>query len=123
MRYSAFEQAAAEATIGVREIENQLGQLKSQLDQLTAKRDLLETLSRQLLTLRPNGADASSHEAPRETALAAEAPAPEPAPPAYGAADAESEMSATYTPPRSLRESGWFTPSRAGGDSGIRKLL
>jgi hypothetical protein len=121
MRYSAFEQAAAEATIGVREIENQLGQLKSQLDQLTAKRDLLETLSHQLLTLRPNGADASSHEAPRETA--AEPPAPEPAPPAYGAADAESEMSATYTPPRSLRESGWFTPSRAGGDSGIRKLL
>lgn len=122
MRYSAFEQAAAEATIGVREIENQLEQLKTQLDQLAAKRDLLETLSRQLLTLRPNGADASSHDTSREMAPAAEAPVPESAP-SYGAADADAEMAGTYTPPRSLRESGWFTPARAGGDSGIRKLL
>lgn len=55
MRYSMFEQAAAEASYGVKEIEGQIAQLQAQLDQLKGKRDLLDSLSSQLLSVRPEG--------------------------------------------------------------------
>lgn len=125
MRYSAFEQAAAEATLGVREVETQLEQLKSQMDQLKSKRDLLDNLSRQLLQLRPSSGEGMSSDGP----LSAEAPpAPEAAP--HSTPDVESEMAnaGVYTPARTLRE-GWFTRSSDSGvrgpssDSGLRGRL
>lgn len=116
MRYSAFEQAAAEAAIGVRELENQLEQLKSQIEQLKGKRDLLDNLSRQLLTLRPTGSDGPSEMAPMAAETAA--PAADAAAGPHAPGDIEAEMAAmgTYAPPRSLREE-WFSRN---GDSGVR---
>lgn len=110
MRYSAFEQAAAEASIGVREIDSQLDQLKAQLEQLKTKRDLLETLRRQLDAVRPGTAEAAAPEAP---AL------PEPVA-SHAAMEADPELAgaAVYTAPRT---NGWFT--RSNNDSGIRSSL
>ena len=109
MRYSAFEQAAAEASIGVREIDSQLDQLKAQLEQLKTKRDLLETLRRQLDAVRPS-AEAAAPEAPA---------APEPVA-SHAAMESDPELAgaAVYTAPRS---NGWFT--RSANDSGIRSSL
>ena len=66
MRYSTFEQAAAEASYGMKEIDAQLEQFRAQLEQinsqmkqLQSKRDLLERLSQDLLTLRPEPAPAA----------------------------------------------------------------
>lgn len=112
MRYSAFEQAAAEASLGMREVETQMEQLKSQIEQLKSKRDLLDTLSRQLLSVRPIGGDAAPTENPKEPAV--EAPASEPA--RYGAPDVEAEMAGAFSSARSLREE-WFSRS---SDSGVR---
>ena len=117
MRYSAFEQAAAEATLGVREMESQMEQLKNQLEQLKGKRDLLETLSRQLLTLRPANGEITADMIPPAKS---EAPVPEaaPAPSSFSAPEGESEMAAAgvYSPPRPLRD-GWFSRN---SDSGMR---
>ena len=127
MRYSAFEQAAAEATLGVREMESQMEQLKNQLEQLKGKRDLLETLSRQLLTLRPANGEITADMTPPAKS---EAPAPEPASSSFSAPESESEMATAgvYSPPRPLRD-GWFSRSSDSGmraatsDSGIRGRL
>lgn len=51
VRYAVFEEAATEASLGVQQIDSQLEQLNLQMDQLRGRRDLLETLSRQLLAL------------------------------------------------------------------------
>ena len=112
MRYSAFEQAAAEASIGVREIDSQLDQLKAQLEQLKTKRDLLETLRRQLDSLRPASTEAAAPEAPA-------APGPEPVA-AHAAMESDPELAgaAVYNAPRT---NGWFT--RSNNDSGIRSSL
>ena len=60
MRFSAFEQAAAEASYGMHEIDTQLEQLRAQLEQikvqmvqLQSKRNLLDKLSQELLQLKP----------------------------------------------------------------------
>lgn len=106
MRYSAFEQAAAEASIGVREIDSQLDQLKVQLDQLKAKRDLLETLRRQLDAVRPGTAEAAAPEAPPEPVAT------------HMESDPELAGAAVYNAPR---PTGWFT--RSANDSGIRSTL
>ncbi|HKR27756.1 MAG TPA: hypothetical protein VJS11_09875 [Acidobacteriaceae bacterium] len=129
MRYSAFEQAAAEATLGVREMESQMEQLKNQLEQLKGKRDLLETLSRQLLTLRPTSGELTAEMTPPAKA---EVPAPEPAPApsSFSAPENESEMATAgvYSPPRPLRD-GWFSRNSDSGtrpaasDSGLRGRL
>lgn len=127
MRYSAFEQAAAEATLGVREMESQMEQLKNQLEQLKGKRELLETLSRQLLTLRPANGEVTADGVPPAKA---EAPATEPAPSTFSAPEPESEMAGAgvYSPARTLRD-GWFSRSSdsamrpASSDSGLRGRL
>jgi len=108
MRYSAFEQAAAEASIGVREIDSQLDQLKAQLEQLKTKRDLLETLRRQLDAVRPGTAEAAAPEAPL---------GPEPVA-THMESDPELAGAAVYNAPR---PTGWFT--RSANDSGIRSTL
>lgn len=89
MRYSAFEQAAAEASYGMHEIDTQLEQfraqleqIKTQMEQMQSKRVLLERLSQELLLLKPERTTPATFER-------AEAPPPE--------------------QPRSLREA-WATP-------------
>lgn len=97
MRFSAFEQAAAEASYGMHEIDTQLEQFRAQLEQikvqmvtLQSKRNLLDKLSQELLQLRPD----------RTAPAAPEQAAPEPA----AAAPQQPE------PPRTLREA-WTTPA------------
>lgn len=106
MRFSAFEQAAAEASYGMHEIDTQLDQLRGQLEQikvqmvqLQSKRNLLDKLSQELLQLKPE------RMAPAQTAPAsssAPAPAAE-----FERAEAPQQPA---EPPRTLREA-WATPS------------
>lgn len=123
MRYSAFEQAAAEASIGLREIDIQLEQLSRQLEQLKAKRDLLDTVQRQLSALRPAPGEAAPQEQAPAASMSPMAAAPAEAPAAHGS-EPEPEMvgAAVYEAPRNLRE-GWFTRGSSNGDSGIRGRL
>lgn len=102
MRFSAFEQAAAEASYGMHEIDTQLEQLRAQLEQikvqmvqLQSKRNLLDKLSQELLQLKPE------RMAPAQTAAA---PTAEPA-----AAFDRAEMPPQPVEPRTLREA-WATP-------------
>lgn len=108
MRISAFEQAAAEATFGMQEIDGQMEQIKAQLEQLKGKRELLRSLSHQLNILRGDTTQATASDA----AKPAEAPKAEE--PAYAGAPAEASSSA-----RSLRE-GW---SGRGPETGDRPSL
>ena len=57
MKYSAFEQAAVEASAGAKEIDAEIGRLK-------AKRQALENLVRQLLAVLPTSGETvrTSHE-------------------------------------------------------------
>lgn len=113
MRYSTFEQAAAEASYGMKEIDTQLQQLMAQVEQLKAKRDLLETLWRQLSSIRPTGTDGD-----REAVAAAETAPAEPVPPSNGAAEREAEKAgAAAFDPRSLRE-GWSSLGSENGNKG-----
>lgn len=111
MRYSVFEQAAAEASLGTREIDASIEQFKAEIERLTSKRDLLDTVSRQLLSLRPTSGDAAPANVPKE--VTAEAPALSSA----SAVEAEMAAMSAFSPARSLREE-WL--SRTGGDSGVR---
>lgn len=70
MKYSAFEQAAVEARSGLKEID-------AEIDRLKAKKALLESLGRQLLTVLPmcsetDAADDNMHAGASEDAAAAE---------------------------------------------------
>ncbi|HEV2276688.1 MAG TPA: hypothetical protein VGS02_00850 [Acidobacteriaceae bacterium] len=102
MRFSAFEQAAAEASYGMHEIDTQLEQLRGQLEQikvqmvqLQSKRNLLDKLSQELLQLKPE------RMAPTQPTFA---PAP-----AAGVDRAEAPPQ-PVEPPRTLRET-WATPA------------
>ena len=104
MRFSAFEQAAAEASYGMHEIDTQLEQLRAQLEQikvqmvqLQSKRNLLDKLSQELLQLKPE------RMAPTQTTSA---PAPAPAA-GFDRAEAPQQPA---DQPRTLREA-WATPS------------
>jgi hypothetical protein len=141
LRYSTFEQAAVEASSGVKEIDGEIQRLK-------AKRDLLDTLARQLMAVLPalaealpadtgNHADAShensaaaqpqladgsengqsswnhSEETPAYANSASDAPATEE--PSFAELLAQSK-------PYSLRNEGW--PATAPADQrGIRQIL
>lgn len=102
MNYSAFEQAAAEASRGMQEVETQLEQLKAQIGQLQSKKDLLSTLSSQLLSVRPAGGTPPDFIRP----AIADMPKPE-----QSHAESEAEPAAAG---RSLRQ-GW---SSLGSDPG-----
>lgn len=78
MKFSLFEQAAAEATLGMRDIDAQLDCVMAEIKQLKLKRDLLETLSRQLVTLRSLSADQTSPKGAEEQALSGKVPPAEP---------------------------------------------
>ena len=103
MRFSAFEQAAAEASYGMHEIDTQLEQLRAQLEQikvqmvqLQSKRNLLDKLSQELLQLKPE------RMAPAQTTSA-------PGPDRISASDRD-EAPQPAEPPRTLRET-WAAPS------------
>ncbi|HEV2277292.1 MAG TPA: hypothetical protein VGS02_03880 [Acidobacteriaceae bacterium] len=122
MRYSAFEQAAAEATSGMKEIETQIEQLMAQMDQLKGKRDLLDNLSQQLALLQPAtqpATDSIAQFAPaarsssNSTVAPAEMPAPRPV--VASSPDVEAEMAAASA--RSLRDE-WT--GRSSSDSGVK---
>lgn len=68
MKYTAFEQAAVEASTGVKEIDAEIERLKT-------KRELLQTLVHQLLTVLPYGSDANSSETPARLSNNSPAPA------------------------------------------------
>lgn len=53
MKYSAFEQAAIEASAGLKEIDAEFEQLEARKQTLESKRELLETLVHQLLLVLP----------------------------------------------------------------------
>ena len=53
MNYSAFGQAAIEARAGLKEIDVEIEWLNAKKESLEAKRELLETLGRQLLAVMP----------------------------------------------------------------------
>lgn len=115
MKYSAFEQAAAEATVGMKEVETRLEQMMGEMEQLKGKRELLRSLTQQLNILRSEGMNG----APVDGAKAAvEAPKPE-------LTVSEPEMAAAPAATSSTR-GGWFTrasDSGAPGDSSIRGRL
>ena len=147
MKYSTFEQAAAEASAGVQEID-------SEINRLMAKRDLLETLAHQLLTALPKLAEATprltsgesqgaamvdppaaqqpsyAHEAAEPNSYSTQpeewstSPAASPAPETEAAATEQPSYMDALTPnkPYSLRNGGW--PSSAPVDQrGLRQLI
>lgn len=63
MRYSVFEEAATEASLGVKQIDSQLEQIGAQMEELRKRKDLLERLSRQLTALATEGAVANAESA------------------------------------------------------------
>lgn len=102
MKYSTFEQAAVEASSGLREID-------SEIERLKAKRVLLDTLVRQLSAVLPMITEAT----PADDTNKAGAPAAE-------------QPSFTDVVPDdkaySLRTDGWPSGT-ANGQRGIREIL
>ncbi len=94
MKYSTFEEAAVEASIGLREVD-------AEIERLTAKRKLLGTLVQQLSAVLPLCAEEPS--ADESTAHNADADEP--------AAEPVLRNALPETKPSSLREDGW--PSHA----------
>lgn len=114
MRYSAFEQAAAEASLGLKEVDIQMEQLKTQIEQLQSKRDLLQSLSSQLSALRGDGKGTASTETPKPSFI-------ETAKPELPRPESEAEVAGAA---RSLRQEWGSLGSDAGpGDSSIRGRL
>lgn len=126
MRYSAFEQAAVEANIGMKELDAQIERVAAQVEQLKAKKDLLQTLSYQLSTLRPQDVQAATAEAAMQAAPA-EAPAPE-QPSNYVPPEHDTDLAGASSAPRSLR-SEWFNrpeggaPANGNGNASSRKFI
>jgi hypothetical protein len=81
MKYSAFEQAAIEASAGLKEIDAEFEQLEARKQSLESKRELLETLVHQLLMVLPSNqafsADAAASGAPAAKASSFSNGAPE----------------------------------------------
>jgi hypothetical protein len=138
MKYSTIEQAAIEASVGVKEVDAEIQRLK-------AKRDLLATIAQQLSAVLPAIAEAFPGDGNNQTEPARDTP------PAERPSFMESDASASYAgaapyatgtvaeqeapaAPRSfaelfaqsktfsLRNEGW--PASAGMDQqGLRQLL
>lgn len=146
MKYSAFEQAAAEARAGIREID-------AEIDRLKAHRELLEvfdTLARQVLTVlpmssettpsRPGAAPVGKFGAPgagqpahadgvpmggSESLRREEQPPESPIQETSAASEARQiprADSPSQEEPRPIRSEGWPTSSRLDLP-GIRKLV
>jgi hypothetical protein len=105
MRYSTFEQAAAEASAGVQEID-------AEIQQLTAKRELLQTLAHQLLAVLPALAEAAPANGGNNGGRLLDNPAAEHPSWANGAADDHSYSSGNEESPAWSSADG--APSPAG---------
>ncbi|HKR26472.1 MAG TPA: hypothetical protein VJT08_03885 [Terriglobales bacterium] len=77
MKYTLFEEAAAEASLGMREIEAQLHRINSEIEHLNAKRNVLEAVSRQLLMLLPVSTHSNQPSASGKPGPSAEPSVPE----------------------------------------------
>lgn len=73
MKYSAFEQAAVEASAGIKEIDAEIDKLRARKELL----EVLETLVHQLLTVLPRNAGAIPAGGSRPSGSAPDAPVPE----------------------------------------------
>lgn len=137
LKYSAFEEAAVEASAGVKEIDAEIERLQAKRELLETKRDVLEGLVHQLLSIVPMSGETT-----------ADAPAAEqhadhqPEEPSYShgkdewsgypaadmvpeAPEAEQPAYANLAPagkPASLRDEGWRASARVD-QRGIRELL
>lgn len=124
MRYSAFEQAAVEASIGMKELDAQIERVAAQVEQLKAKKDILQTLAYQLSTLRPQDVQAATAEGAMQ---GADAPAPD-QPSSFAPPEQEADLAGASAAPRSLR-SEWFSrpeggaPANGNGNASGRKFL
>ncbi|HTV82740.1 MAG TPA: hypothetical protein VME18_08835 [Acidobacteriaceae bacterium] len=74
MRYSVFEQAAIEASAGLKEIDVEIEQLDTKKQSLEAKRELLETLVHQLWVVLPMSNQGSPADAADKAGVASNAP-------------------------------------------------
>lgn len=74
MKPSAFELAAIEARDGVKDIDAELERLNARKQALEAKRELLESLARQLLAVAPTGAEANAADQGSQSGTSSEAP-------------------------------------------------
>jgi hypothetical protein len=91
MNYSAFEQAAVEASAGVREMD-------AEIERLAAKREVLRTLVHNLLAVLPMNTRAIPADAGYQAGATLHAPEPEE--PSFASRLPESE-------PSSFRREGW----------------
>lgn len=91
MNYSAFEQAAVEASTGVKEID-------AEMERLAAKREVLRTLVHNLLAVLPANTEAIPAPAACQAGPALHAPEPEE--PSFASRLPQSE-------PSSFRREGW----------------
>ena len=124
MRYGVFEEAANEASLGVKEIDCQLEQISARMEELKSKKVLLETLSRQLLSLASEGAVAGAEAAPADSQQMAERPAldtPEKVDSSLAVREPEPVMAAATVDAGGPTPEGWFSRRYTSGirSSGI----
>jgi hypothetical protein len=74
MRHIVFEQAAAEARVGISEIDAEIDRLKARRELL----EVLETISRQLLTVMPMSIGPMPVRAGNNSAITIDTPGAEP---------------------------------------------
>jgi len=101
MNYNVIEQAAVEASNGLKDIDTELEQLAARKDSLLGNRETLETLGRQLFTVLSMISDAAPAEKASEAALTPEQPAAEP----VSFADAHSEATSDPLPQEEATDS------------------
>ena len=88
MKNGVFEQAAIEASAGLKDIDAQIEQIEARKEELLANRDLLESVGRQLCTMLSMApAHAPAEEAYESDAAAPEEPVAEHAEPIFAATD------------------------------------
>jgi hypothetical protein len=126
VRYGVFEEAANEASLGVKEIDCQLEQISARMEELKSKKALLETLSRQLLTLASEGAVAGAEAAPAaaDSQQMAERPAldtPEKVDSSLAVREPEPVMAVAAVDAGGPTPEGWFSRRYTSGirSSGI----
>lgn len=146
MKSSAFEQAAYEASTGVKEIDTEIERLKAKRESLEAKKESLQALVHQLLAILPVVAEPISSDGGNSGGVTREEPAAEQHSfadtksatsqkeewPAYSSADATSGQTGSERPsfadllsqgkPYSLRNEGWPASSPVS-QNGIREIL
>lgn len=150
MNPSAFELAALEARDAVKDIDAEIERLSARKQSLEAKKEVLESLARQLLAVLPTNAEASADDRASQSGTPSESPQTAAAPfaqaPAKGRSCAarkdewslyiagstrpeepEADQASvsdllSESKPRSMRAEGWPTSSPVNG-RGIRGVF